>query len=105
MEAKRLFRSRKHKMFGGVCGGLSNYFNIDVVLVRLFFVIGIPFSCIFPFVLTYVALWIAAPLEAEISNDGYQPKDDLDASNSPENPENPKDENLPKDENPESPKE
>jgi phage shock protein C len=65
MEAKRLFRSRKYNIIGGVCGGLSDYFKMDVVLVRLIFTLGMFFSCIFPFFLLYVALWIAVPMESE----------------------------------------
>jgi phage shock protein PspC (stress-responsive transcriptional regulator) len=33
--SKQLFRSRKVKMISGVCGGLAEYFNIDVSLVRI----------------------------------------------------------------------
>lgn len=32
---KKLYRSRKEKMIAGVCGGLAEYFNIDVTLVRI----------------------------------------------------------------------
>lgn len=31
----RLYRSSREKMIGGVCGGLAEYFNVDVTLVRL----------------------------------------------------------------------
>jgi len=32
---ERLYRSTKEKMIGGVCGGLAEYFDVDVTLVRL----------------------------------------------------------------------
>ncbi len=32
---KRLYRSRKNRMLGGVCGGIAEYFDIDPVIVRL----------------------------------------------------------------------
>ncbi|MGQ9675889.1 MAG: PspC domain-containing protein [Chloroflexota bacterium] len=32
---KRLFRSQKERMVAGVAGGLAQYFNVDLVLVRL----------------------------------------------------------------------
>ena len=35
---KKLYRSNKNKMLGGVCGGLGEYFAIDPTLVRLGFV-------------------------------------------------------------------
>jgi len=37
---KKLYRSRTQKMLGGVCGGLAEYFNIDVSAVRVLWVIG-----------------------------------------------------------------
>lgn len=55
---KRLYRNENDKVLGGVCSGLANYFNIDVVVVRIIFVIllfsGIGF-------LTYIIMWIAVP--------------------------------------------
>ena len=36
---RRLYRSQRQKMIGGVCGGLSEYFKIDPTLVRIAFVI------------------------------------------------------------------
>ena len=35
MTKKKLCKSRKNKMIGGVCGGLSEYLNIDVTIVRV----------------------------------------------------------------------
>jgi phage shock protein C len=32
---KRLYRSRRNRMIGGVCGGIAEYFNIDPVIVRV----------------------------------------------------------------------
>ena len=36
---RRLYRSGKDKMLAGVCGGLAEYLNIDVVWIRLFFIL------------------------------------------------------------------
>jgi phage shock protein C len=36
---KRLYRSRKQRVFGGVCGGLGEYFDVDPVFVRILAVI------------------------------------------------------------------
>ncbi len=35
---KKLYRSQKDRMIGGVCGGLGEYFGIDPTIVRLLFV-------------------------------------------------------------------
>lgn len=32
---KKLYRSRRNRMIGGVCGGIAEYFNIDPVIVRV----------------------------------------------------------------------
>ena len=32
---KRLYKSNKNKMLGGVCSGIAEYFDLDPTLVRL----------------------------------------------------------------------
>jgi phage shock protein C len=32
---KRLYRSRKEKMLGGVCGGLGEHIDVDPTIIRL----------------------------------------------------------------------
>lgn len=66
--AKKLFRSEKKKMVGGVCGGLGDYFDIDVSLVRLIFVALTLMTAILPMVIFYVIAWIVIPIEEEITN-------------------------------------
>jgi phage shock protein C len=36
-EVKRLYRSKKEKMIGGVCGGLGEFFQVDPIIFRLIF--------------------------------------------------------------------
>jgi len=36
---ERLYRSRKEKIIGGVCGGLAEYFDVDPVIIRVIFVL------------------------------------------------------------------
>ena len=66
--AKKLFRSEKKKMMGGICGGLGDYFDIDVSLVRLIFVALTLMTAILPMVIFYVIAWIVIPIEEEITN-------------------------------------
>ena len=61
---KRLFRSTKSRVFGGVCAGLGDYFDIDPTLVRLvtlalFFAGGCGLLC-------YVIGWIVIPEETTL---------------------------------------
>jgi len=41
---KRLYRSEKDKVLGGVCAGIADYFEIDLVIVRVLWVILTLFS-------------------------------------------------------------
>ena len=60
---KKLYRSRTKKMIAGVCGGLADYFEIDISLVRLIFV-GISLvTAIIPMLIFYVIAWIILPVE------------------------------------------
>ncbi len=56
---ERLYRSQTDKVFGGVAGGLAEYFNIDVVLSRVVFVLLALFGGSGG--LIYIILWIAIP--------------------------------------------
>lgn len=57
---KRLYRDPETKTIGGVCGGLALYLNIDILLLRVLFVISL-FIGGFGF-WAYVIFWIVAPL-------------------------------------------
>jgi phage shock protein C len=37
---KRLYRSRAQRMISGVCGGIAEYFEMDVSIIRVLWVIG-----------------------------------------------------------------
>lgn len=57
---KRLYRSGKDKLLGGICGGLGEYFKIDPVIIRLIFVVGL-FVSFGTMILAYIILWIVVP--------------------------------------------
>ncbi len=59
---RRLYRDENDKVVGGVCSGLANYFNIDVVVIRIIFVI-LAVSAGFGLI-TYLILWVAVPSTA-----------------------------------------
>lgn len=56
----RLFRDPDHRVFGGVASGISAYFGIDVVVIRLIFVLLFFLGYGFSFLL-YIILWIVVP--------------------------------------------
>ncbi len=61
-EPRRFYRDENHKVLGGVCSGIANYFSIDPVIVRVVFLIT-TFGAGFGF-LAYIILWVAAPSSA-----------------------------------------
>lgn len=58
---RKLFRSNKDKMLGGVAGGLAEYFAIDPTLVRIIFVVSLFAGG--AGILAYIILWIVVPEE------------------------------------------
>ncbi len=59
MKPKRLYRSGKERILGGVCGGIAEYFNVDPAIIRLLWVLFI-----FGFgtgILAYIIAWIIIP--------------------------------------------
>jgi len=61
MEPKRLYRSGTQVMLSGVCGGIAEYFEIDVTLVRLIWTLITIFSAFFPGLIAYVVCAIIIP--------------------------------------------
>jgi phage shock protein C len=68
---KKLYRDEYHKVFGGVCSGLAEYFEMDVTVMRLlfaftFFIMGVGFG-------TYIILWIVLPKKGYMYNNYNNP--------------------------------
>lgn len=57
---RRFYRSGKEKILGGVCGGFAEHFEIDLLLVRILWVI-IAFASLGTAILLYIILWIIMP--------------------------------------------
>lgn len=65
---EKLYRSGREKMIGGVCGGLAEYFRVDVTLVRLIALVamfagGVGF-------LAYLVAWVIIP-QNPIEQEGF----------------------------------
>lgn len=57
--AKKMFRDGERKVIGGVSGGIAAYFGMDIILVRVLFIVftfffGVGFAI-------YIVMWIALP--------------------------------------------
>jgi phage shock protein C len=58
-KVKRLYRSGKDRIVGGICGGLGEYFAVDPTLIRLlwvFFILAFGSG-----LLAYIIGWIIIP--------------------------------------------
>jgi len=57
---RKLYRNPDDKTIGGVCSGLALYLNIDVILVRVLFIIALFVGSAGFW--AYIIIWIVAPL-------------------------------------------
>ena len=58
-ENRHLFRSRNEYIIAGVCGGLAEFFGLDVSRIRLALVLLVLFGGLSIWV--YIILWIVVP--------------------------------------------
>jgi len=64
---KKLYRDENRKVIAGVCAGLSDYFSVDVTIVRLIFVLMLIYHG--GGTLIYIVLWIVMPKRKVALND------------------------------------
>ena len=64
-EKRKLKRNMTDKVLGGVCSGLADYFDIDVVLVRILFAASFLFAGVGGGL--YLLLWILVPADNYIN--------------------------------------
>ena len=60
---KKLNRLSGDRKIAGVCAGLGEHFDIDPVIIRLFFLFSVFFGGLG--VLAYVIMWILVPLDGD----------------------------------------
>ena len=58
--AKKLTRSN-NKLIAGVVAGFAEYFNQDILLFRLLFILFLFLTGLFPGVLFYLVAWVLMP--------------------------------------------
>jgi phage shock protein C len=64
---KKLYRDEYRKKIAGVCAGLADYFNVDVAIVRMVFVLALIFHG--GGGLVYIIFWIVLPKKIYTFND------------------------------------
>jgi phage shock protein PspC (stress-responsive transcriptional regulator) len=58
--SRKLYRSRTDSMIAGVCGGLAEYFNVDVILVRIAAVV-LALAAHGAGLIAYLIFWVIVP--------------------------------------------
>jgi phage shock protein PspC (stress-responsive transcriptional regulator) len=56
-----LYRSRRHSIIAGVCGGIAEWLGWSPTWVRLLYVLVSVLSIAFPGIIVYVILWVVMP--------------------------------------------
>jgi len=59
---KRLYRSRKDRILGGVCGGLGEHIDVDPTIIRVVWAV-VTLLTIGTGLLAYIIAWILIPEE------------------------------------------
>ncbi|MBO4724767.1 MAG: PspC domain-containing protein [Bacteroidaceae bacterium] len=59
MSEKKLHRTRNNKKIFGVCGGIAEYFDVDVTVIRILFLIGL--FCVGGGLLAYLICALVMP--------------------------------------------
>ena len=57
---KRLYRSKKERILGGVCGGLAEHIDVDPSIIRLVWIV-VTLVSIGLGIIIYLAAWIIVP--------------------------------------------
>jgi len=70
MTKRKLYRSKKDSMLGGVASGLANYFDIDISIVRIIFIVTVFIGG--GGILAYIIFWIVIPQEPYITGASAQ---------------------------------
>jgi phage shock protein C len=56
-----LYRSRRHHMLAGICGGLAEWLGWSPTWVRVLYVLVSVLSAAFPGAIVYLILWVVIP--------------------------------------------
>jgi phage shock protein C len=57
----RKFKRSTNKILTGVCGGIAEWYRLDPMFVRLFFLLTAAASAVVPGVVIYLILWWVMP--------------------------------------------
>lgn len=58
---KKLYRSEDNKVIAGILGGIGEYFDIDPVIIRVFFIFLAFATGLLPFIIAYIVALFVVP--------------------------------------------
>lgn len=76
---KKLYRSKTDRKIAGVCGGLAQYLNVDVTIVRLIAVLLLVLGT--GGFWAYIICMLVIPEEPDATEGGYTPYEDVEPEN------------------------
>lgn len=62
---RKLYKSKENRVFCGVIGGIGEYFNVDPVILRLFWTATVIFTGFFPGLVVYLFACLIVPKKPE----------------------------------------
>jgi len=65
--SKKLYRSRKNRIIAGVLGGLAEYLQVDVVVLRIVYLLLMFFGNFTFFTILYIIGWVIIPGQPKVS--------------------------------------
>lgn len=63
---KKLYKNTENRMFSGVLAGFAEFLNIEITLVRIFYVLFVLVTGFFPGVLLYIVAIFVMPEKPKI---------------------------------------
>lgn len=58
---RKLYRSKKNKILGGICGGLGDFIKFDPVFIRLILIALLTITGFIPLLIGYLIAWVIIP--------------------------------------------
>lgn len=81
MNGKKLYRIEEGKMLAGVCGGVAEYFNMDITVMRVLWVIASLCTGIGAGIILYIVMAIIVPTKSEVVVGNIVDKKDSEKKN------------------------
>lgn len=72
---KKLYRSTTDRIFFGVLGGFGEYFDIDPVILRVFYMGFSVFTALAPGILVYILMAFIVPIRPLVIHEKVEVKD------------------------------